>query len=174
VLDGGSPVAASGEREAFRALCAAAVPEVYNFALRRCGDSALAEDVTSEALLAAATRYCEGEADSVTCAWLITVARYKLIDHWRRAEREQQRLHLVNTDDTVLPAGSDESPTGRALTVLREMAPAYQAVLTLRYLDNLSVPDVAVALDRSVHATESLLTRAKAAFRRAYLECPDE
>ena len=42
------------------------------------------------------------------------------------------------------------------------------SALTLRYLDGLSVPEVADELDRTVHATEALLVRARAAFRRAY------
>ena len=54
------------------------------------------------------------------------------------------------------------------------MAPMHQAVLTLRYLDDLSVAEVAHELGRSLHATESLLARAKTAFRRAYAECCDE
>ncbi|MDQ6911220.1 MAG: RNA polymerase subunit sigma-24, partial [Actinomycetota bacterium] len=46
----------------------------------------------------------------------------------------------------------------------------YRAALTLRYLDDLPVPRVAALLDRSVHATEAMLVRARAAFRRAYGE----
>ena len=51
--------------------------------------------------------------------------------------------------------------------VLAALAPHHRAVLTLRYLDGLPVDDVARHLDRSVHATESLLMRAKAAYHRA-------
>jgi len=40
--------------------------------------------------------------------------------------------------------------------------------LTLRYLDDLSVPEVAALLQRTVHGTEALLVRARAAFRRSY------
>ena len=46
--------------------------------------------------------------------------------------------------------------------------PQHRAALTLRYLDDLSVPEVAQLLGRSVHATEALLVRARVAFRRAY------
>jgi RNA polymerase sigma-70 factor (ECF subfamily) len=46
-------------------------------------------------------------------------------------------------------------------------------VLSLRYLDDLTVPEVADALGRSVHATESLLARARRAFRMSYLEQSD-
>ena len=38
----------------------------------------------------------------------------------------------------------------------------------LRYVDDLPVPEVAAVLGRSVHATETLLVRARRAFRTAY------
>ena len=39
---------------------------------------------------------------------------------------------------------------------------------TLRYVDGLPVPEVAELLGRTVHATEALLVRARAAFRKIY------
>lgn len=60
-----------------------------------------------------------------------------------------------------------------ALSVRRafgELAAQHRAALTLRYLDDLAVPEVAVLLGRSVHATEALLVRARAAFRRCYAD----
>jgi RNA polymerase sigma-70 factor (ECF subfamily) len=56
----------------------------------------------------------------------------------------------------------------RAHQTLAKVAPQHRAALTLRYLDGLSVPEVAAELGRTVHATEGLLVRARAAFRRAY------
>jgi RNA polymerase sigma-70 factor (ECF subfamily) len=54
--------------------------------------------------------------------------------------------------------------------VLDHLATQHRAALTLRYLDDLSVPEVAAHLSRTVHATEALLVRARSAFRRAYVE----
>ena len=158
-----------------RAICAEAVPKVYGWIFRRCGDVTLAEDLTSETLLVAARRCRDGRGAEVTTAWLMTVARTKLFDHWRRAGREQRRLRLVWSagDDGRVPWSDDLSST-RAWTALCELEPVHQAVLALRYLDDLSIPEVAHALGRSVHATESLLTRAKSAFRRAYAEHSDD
>ena len=51
---------------------------------------------------------------------------------------------------------------------LEKLVPEYRAALTLRYLDGLPVPEVARILERSVSATESVLVRARAAFRRMY------
>jgi RNA polymerase sigma-70 factor (ECF subfamily) len=156
-------------------MCATGIPQVYSWVFKRCGDAALAEDVTSETLLAAATRYREGEGQAVTMSWLIAVARNKLVDHWRRAEREQHWLHLIwgGADHGGVPWSGDEPPT-RTVDALGELSPTHQAVLSLRYFDDLPVAEVARTLGRSVHATESLLNRAKAAFRLAYSRCSDD
>jgi RNA polymerase sigma-70 factor (ECF subfamily) len=53
---------------------------------------------------------------------------------------------------------------------LLQLSGPQRTALTLRYLDGLSVPEVAQHLDRSVHATETLLVRARAALRRVYEE----
>ena len=50
---------------------------------------------------------------------------------------------------------------------LGRLLPHHRAALVLRYVDGLPVPEVATLLERSVHATESLLVRAKAAYRQA-------
>jgi RNA polymerase sigma-70 factor, ECF subfamily len=54
----------------------------------------------------------------------------------------------------------------RARAVLQRLGPHHRAALTLRYMDDLPVPQVADLLGRTVHATEAL--RARSAFRAAY------
>jgi RNA polymerase sigma-70 factor (ECF subfamily) len=46
----------------------------------------------------------------------------------------------------------------------------YEAVLRAKYLDGRSVADVAAAHGETAKAVESLLTRAREAFRQAYQE----
>jgi RNA polymerase sigma-70 factor, ECF subfamily len=146
-----------------------ALPHVYGYLLARCGDTGLAEDLTAESFLAAVHAVRKPEAPSPSVPWLIGVARHKLADHWRRAEREQRGLRLLASE----PAGADdpwETAIDRvqAREVLGRLGPHHRAALTLRYLDGLPVPAVARHLDRTVHATEALLVRARAAFRRIY------
>lgn len=57
---------------------------------------------------------------------------------------------------------------------LAELNGSQRAALTLRYLDGLRVAEVAEHLGRSVHATETLLVRAKAALRRSYRSSHDD
>jgi RNA polymerase sigma-70 factor (ECF subfamily) len=66
--------------------------------------------------------------------------------------------------------GDDHLDAVQARNTLASLAPHHRAALTLRYLDDLPVPDVAELLGRTLHATEALLSRARRAFRVAYEE----
>ena len=157
----------AGER--LLALYDAALPYVYGYLLARCGRAALAEDLAAETFLAAVDAVRRDGAPSLSTAWLVGIARHKLVDHWRRQAREERGLRSVAGDEPVAEDPWDVHLDGlRARATLDRLGPHHRVALTLRYLDDLPVPEVAALLDRTVHATEGLLTRARAAFRRAY------
>ena len=148
------------------------LPQVYGYVLRRVRNHTDAEDLTAEAFMAAVTSIGRGQVDEVTPAWLIGIARHKLADHWRRAGREQRRLTAVasNEPDDANDQWDVELDLLDARDVLGSLGPHHRSALTLRYVDDLSVPAVAELLGRTVHATEALLVRARSAFRAAYEE----
>jgi RNA polymerase sigma-70 factor, ECF subfamily len=143
-----------------------ALPQVYGYLMGRCGDRAMAEDLTSETFLALAAAQDDAP---LTVGWLIGVARHKLVDHWRWQARQDRLLHAVEGVSAEVDDPWDvELDRWRAREVLSRLAPQHRAALTLRYLDGLSVPEAASILDRSVTATETLLVRARREFRRVY------
>lgn len=160
---------------AFLELYDDALPHVYGYLARRCSNAATAEDLTAETFMAAVaalhnsngngSNRLDLDPNHLNTAWLIGTARHKLIDHWRRTERRKEELAEL-WDDLTAPDPIDEAiEVLAAQGVLAQLAPTHRAVLTLRYLDDLPVGDVATTIGRTIHATEALLTRAKAAFR---------
>jgi RNA polymerase sigma-70 factor (ECF subfamily) len=148
-----------------------ALPQVYGYLLPRCGSVAVAEDLTAETFMAAITASRQGTVAELNVAWLIGVARHKLVDHWRRSARDQRNLAVAEQ----MSYGLDDPWEGHLDTAVMHAAMArlsahQRAALTLHYLDGLSVTEVAEYLDRSIHATETLLARARAALRRIYRE----
>jgi len=144
-----------------------ALPQVYGYLLSRCGQRTLAEDLTAETFLAAVDAVRRVPPAAVSVPWLVGVARHKLVDHWRRQAREERSLTLVGVAEQADPWDCLlDAVTARE--VLARLGPHHRLALTLRYLDGLPVPEVARLLERTVHATEALLVRARAAFRRAY------
>jgi len=163
--------------ERFLALYDSALPYVYGYLLARCGRPVLAEELTSETMLAAVDSLKrDAPPASLSTAWLLGIARHKLVDYWRRLGREERSLR------TIASQASDESEDPwdvhldglRARQTLEKLAPHHRSVLTLRYLDDLPVVEVAEILDRTLHATEALLVRARLAFRHAYSEQEDQ
>ncbi|HSV65984.1 MAG TPA: sigma-70 family RNA polymerase sigma factor [Mycobacteriales bacterium] len=147
----------------------AALPQVYGYLLARCGSAPLAEDLTAETFLAAVAACRSADPPTPSTGWLIGVARHKLVDHWRRAERERRGIRLLDGGPADAHDPWDaELNALLARDVLAALGPHHRAALTLRYMDGLPVPEVAAVLGRTLHATEALLVRARAAFRRAY------
>ena len=163
--------AVGGPEAALLALYDTALPHVYGYLLSRCRRVALAEDLTSETFLAAVDALHRDDAPALSVPWIVGVARHKLVDHWRRQGRDERSLRAV-ADDAPPPEDPWEVHLDlvRARDTLQRLGTHHRAALTLRYIDDLPVPQVAALLDRTVHATEALLVRARTAFRRAYGE----
>jgi RNA polymerase sigma-70 factor (ECF subfamily) len=170
------PAAVADQADELLALYDRALPEVYGYLLRRCQSAAVAEDLTAETFLAAVSSVQRGKVPRLTVAWLITVARNKLVDHWRRLSREERTLQLASggatsIEDAEWDEGLEEP---RAMNVLAGLGPHHRIALTLKYLDGFTVPQIAEQLGRTEHATEALLVRARSAFRKSYGERSDD
>jgi len=148
-----------------------ALPHVYGYLRSRCDSAPVAEDLTAETFLAAAAAGRRADPPTLSVGWLLGVARHKLADHWRRRAREERGLRVV-ANRSIAEVTDDPWEARLDAVLAREtlvrLAPQHRAALTLRYVDDLPVRDVADALGRSVHATEALLVRARSAFRRTY------
>ncbi len=172
------PAAAPADQgPALLALYDEALPQVYGYLLHRCGDDGTAEDLTSETFMAAVNGLQRGRIPDLSVAWLIGVARHKLVDHWRAKARDERRLAAVEADPRPATEVDEWDATVDAVVaheVLADLGPHHRAALTLRYLDGLSVPAVAGHLGRTIHATEALLVRARHAFRAEYGERSDD
>jgi RNA polymerase sigma-70 factor (ECF subfamily) len=74
-----------GDAASHATLLRALVPMLRQFYRRRLGDADAIEDLVQETLIAVHTRRMTYDRDRAFTAWLFAVARYKMIDHFRRA-----------------------------------------------------------------------------------------
>lgn len=147
----------------------AQVATVYGYLVARCGSHVLAEDLTAEVFLDAARLYASGgDNDVIDAGWLRMVARRRLIDHWRRAASQRRRIERLQRERPPDLPNHDRADVVRR--ALESLAERQRAAIVLRYLDDLSVSEVAVALGETYRTTESLLARGRRAFRAAYEE----
>jgi RNA polymerase sigma-70 factor (ECF subfamily) len=157
----------------FSAFYGTAFGEVYRYLLRAMlGDRTLAEDLTQETFVVAVVAARAGRCEALSLAWVLGVARHKVIDHYRKTTRNERRMSLfaASGDDVHdrqwLP---DEEPSG-IVRALAGLSAEHRLVLVLKYLDDLTVVQIAAALGKSPQAVESLLARARRALVRGVQE----
>ena len=147
------------------------VPKVHRFAATRLGESN-AEDLVSDVFHAAAVAWNDGRRNQVTPAWVMAVARNKVIDRWRQAERRSAiALRYRGHADELVDFPEDWSQDPRredVLAALERMRPADRRLIVLHYLDGMPQKSIAEALDCSIAAVESRLARARRSFRQLY------
>lgn len=158
---------------AFEAWYRRSLPRVYGYLLSRCGnDAALAEDLTQQTFIAAigARARFDGRSDAGT--WLCGIARHKLADHFRAAEREERRRMHLEVREIRLSSGGARGPElddrAAIADALGTLPAAQRAVLAFVVLDDLPIASAARLMGRSTAATQSLLHRARESFRQAY------
>ncbi len=162
----------------FRAFYERALPRIFGYVFNRCGgDRSVAEELTQQTFSEAVRQRnaFDGKADPLT--WLTAIARHKLADHFRRLDHdERRRLRLVVREIAADTEGRAWRRTDQREAIVRALAilPALQrAVLVLHYADGLSVREIGSELGKSESSIESLMTRARDAFRRSYGEPTD-
>lgn len=153
--------------EYFEALYRRHVGEVYSYAASRVGHD-VAEDITADVFHAAARAVIRGDSTEITPAWLMTVVRNKVIDHWRRRERRHGKLHLLraigNTADPSDRVIAD-AESRRVVMALEKLSKRHRLLLMMHYVDGLTAPELADLLGLTIVAVESALARARRSFR---------
>lgn len=149
------------------------LPVVYRYATARLGRLD-GEEITSDVFHAAAALIHSGRGDEVTPAWLMAVAKNKVIDRWRRDERRSKAAHLVTQRRDEWRAESAEHVASECWTdvmrTLDQLPTKYRSLLVLRYVDDLSLAELAERTGISEVAAESALARARRAFRGVFEE----
>jgi len=156
--------AKSGDSDAFARIYDAYVERVYRYIYFRVTDDAAAEDLTSQVFLKAwesLDRYQIGSSPYI--AWLYTIARNLVIDHYRTNKE------TVNLEDAVHltadgPSPDDEVQGRFELQAMRDalqfLTDEQQQVLILRFIAGLPTENVAEIMEKREGAIRALQMRA--------------
>ena len=159
--------ALAGDEAAWRTLYAGACAELWSYALWRCaGVRDLAEEAVQETWLVAVRRLSDFDpARGSFLVWLRGIAGLVVKNQLRSYSRRHQAL----TGNETAPDRCEERETAEAIAqALAEMSERHEAVLRAKYLDLAAVEQIAADWSETPKAIESLLTRARLAFRSAY------
>jgi RNA polymerase sigma-70 factor (ECF subfamily) len=148
---------------------------VYAYVVRRLGDRAEAEDLTSEVFHHALSNLQRFEWRGIPfAAWLFRIAGNLISDRWQRKSREDVADDPEQIESAPASAAEFEEVERRAtLFRLVDTLPAEQRrVVVLRFVEQKSIKEVAREIRKSVGAVKQLQFRAISALR-ARLEGAD-
>lgn len=160
---------------AFRSWYDASLPRVYRYLYHRCGRRAeVAEELTQQTFVEALKSRRSFDGDD-SLAWLIGIARHRLIDHLRGLERRERGLmRLFAFQQPQVAWLGEESGDDALARALGRLPASQRAAVVLRYLDDLPVREVARLMERTEKSVESLLSRGRETLRQIYGETDDE
>lgn len=164
--------AAQGERVSFTTLYEQYVTPVYRYVLVRVKDKSLAEDIT-QTVFAKAFEHQRAFTlpDAKPLAYLYTVARNTLIDYWKK-RREIQQTDAPEpfekvADERKTPDELAEQTDARrqVLDALSRLTEEQREAVSLKYLNDLSVSEIANQMRKSEEAVRQLQSRGLKALR---------
>lgn len=172
-----------GEERAFNAFFEDYFPRVYRFALPRLGgDAEAGRDVVQATLVKAIRNLPSYRGEAALFSWICQICRHQIVDHLRAHRRHADHVALVEDspriraaleaveappeDDPLQRYGSDE--TRRLVRSILDRLPSrYGDVLEWKYVEGRSVEEIGTRLGIGHTAAQSLLARARVAFREA-------
>ena len=174
----------AGRQEAFDRFFEGHFSRLYRFALPRLGNDAdAAEDVVQVTLCNAISGLPSYRGEAALFTWLCTICRRAIAAHHERRGRRPETVELVEDspelratlESLTATTGQDpESQLGRkelsrlVQVTLDALPRNYGDALEWKYVQGLSVKEIAARLNLGMKAAESLLTRARQSFRDGF------
>jgi len=173
----------AGEERAFDAFFEGHFPRLYRFVLPRLnGDEEAAREVVQAALTKAMRKLADYRGESALFTWLCQICRREIVDRARDEKRRTDRVVLIDDRPELRAAiESIEAPEeydllksydraevgGLVRSVLDRLPPRYGDALEWKYVEGHSVEEIGMRLGIGHTAAQSLLARARVAFRAA-------
>jgi RNA polymerase sigma-70 factor (ECF subfamily) len=166
-----------GDEEAFTTFFDTHFGPLYRFALPRIGDDDAAEEIVQTTLCRAVRKLASYRGEAALLTWLTTICRREIATYFEQRKKVPPMIDL--SDDLPEIRAALESIGAEASMQRREVARLVQVVLDRlprhygealewKYIDGLTVLEIAERLALGAKAAESLLTRARSAFRDAF------
>jgi RNA polymerase sigma-70 factor (ECF subfamily) len=172
-----------GDERAFDQLFREHVPRLFRIVLARIGrDPDAAEEVVQRTLIRALGKLATFRGEASLLTWLVTFARHEISSYYRQYDRAAERCLSDEAPEIraalELLEDEQEDPERAALRgevrglvheTLERLPARYARVLDWKYLQGLSVKEIARREGEGPVVVQSVLARARVAFREAFI-----
>ena len=154
----------SGDSDAFAFFYDKYVTNIYRFVLIRVSSKQVAEDLTQDTFLKTWQHIVDKKNVKSFQAFIFRVARNTVIDYYRQSNRQELPLEyvpeIVDMSDNIERDLDRSIDKDKLLQKIRQLKPIYQEVLLLRYLEDLSIDDIARVIQKDKNNVRVIIHRA--------------
>lgn len=154
---------------------------LFRFVARRVNDEDACEDIVQEAMIKAVRNLHGYRGEASLFTWLCQIGRNEISDYYKRHDRKEAPLVSLDDDPYIraamesLSEGGLEESERLALEQLVQLTldnlpDRYGKALEWKYLEGLSVEEIAERFGDGVTAVQSMLARARGAFRKGFAD----
>jgi RNA polymerase sigma-70 factor (ECF subfamily) len=155
--------ARKGDESAFASLYQDYHQRIYRYIFSRVTDRASAEELTSQTFLAVLEGLPNYRHNGKFAAWVFSIARNKIMDHFRSTKRVNQSVDeqsMVVMVDPQLPNQIEAKERAEALAgLIRQLEPECQELLRLRFVAGLTYKDIGALSGRGAGAVKKSVYR---------------
>ena len=142
---------------------------IFKYCVHRLFDRHLAEDVSSQVFLKVVEKFNSFKGDERQFRnWLYKIATNFVNQHMRKSARHKKALSIFQEQSNITNSAPEDSSV--RLTILKQsmltLKPRYQTIITLRFIENLKLTEIAEVLGSSPGTIRSQLARALAKLRK--------
>jgi RNA polymerase sigma-70 factor, ECF subfamily len=144
---------------------------------RRVRSRETAEDILQEVMLRIHRQAAGLETTEAVGAWVHTIARNAIVDHYRRASVRRELTTGAEIDPRTVEINEAEAPDGRAelaacvAPLLKRLPTTYREALTLTELEGFTQDQAAGRVGLSLSGMKSRVQRGRAQLRQVLLDC---
>lgn len=170
----------AGNERAFKSFVDEYFPKLYRYAFQRLQDHQQVEETVQEVLAKAARRIETYRGEATLLTWLIQICRHEISQQLQRAERNADLISPFLSDDVLravvesIETVAEDNPEACCRReelisliqfVLDQLPERYAKALEMKYIEGLSSKEIAARFAMADAAVQSLLARARSAFR---------
>jgi len=136
-------------------------------------DKDTASDIWQETWVVFVEKINDFQNKCTIFTWLCAIAKNKISDYHRNAKKQDpfQSIDKLNFDidaEELESASIDAETQADVITALANLTGEYRYLLETKYIENKSIDELSGQIGKSYKATESMLTRARESFRKAF------
>lgn len=145
--------------DGFRPLFGYLYPRLHRFYLLQGLETMLAEDLAQEVLLIVYRKAAELRQPELFYGWLFQIARHEMARYWRRKTKlELVSFELLSAELTArLTTELPLAEQSRLANWLAQLEPVEREIVSLRFIDELSYDEIALALAIPIGTVKSRL-----------------